>query len=219
MAGRYSKQELKDKLQRSAFHLVATEGIERLSTRRLSAGCGLSDPYIYQCYSDIPDLLSEAFLRVDREVADLMRTVIVAQLQNASQPMKLGEICRVLWDAYWKYLMNDPDRTVFYWRYYQSGYYNKEILAVRRENFRIFSEFIENMGRAVGILNDKDLVAVETIIIDDTVSAAVRIHLGYIQKDAISADDIFYSAFALLLRKLGLTDCNDVYIPRKGSAQ
>lgn len=219
MAGRYSKQELKDKLQRSAFHLVATEGIERLSTRRLSAGCGLSDPYIYQCYSDIPDLLSEAFLRVDREVADLMRTVIVAQLQNASQPMKLGEICRVLWDAYWKYLMNDSDRTVFYWRYYQSGYYSKEILAVRRENFRIFSEFIENMGRAVGILNDKDLVAVETIIIDDTVSAAVRIHLGYIQKDAISADDIFYSAFALLFRKLGLTDCNDVYIPRKGSAQ
>ena len=56
MAGRYSKQELKDKLQRSALHLVATEGIERLSTRRLSAGCGLSDPYIYQCYSDIPEL-------------------------------------------------------------------------------------------------------------------------------------------------------------------
>ena len=59
MAGRYSKQELKDKLQRSALHLVATEGIERLSTRRLSAGCGLSDPYIYQCYSDIPELLAD----------------------------------------------------------------------------------------------------------------------------------------------------------------
>ena len=60
MAGRYSKQELKDKLKRGALKLVATEGIERLSTRRLSAGCGLSDPYIYyQCYSDIPELLAD----------------------------------------------------------------------------------------------------------------------------------------------------------------
>ena len=209
MAGRYSKQELKEMLQRSAFHLVATEGIERLSTRRLSAGCGLSDPYIYQCYSDIPDLLAEAFLKVDREIAELMGTIIKAQLQNPDQPMKLSDVCRALWDAYWKYLMDDPERTVFYWRYYQSGYYNREILSARRENFQVFSEFVGNMGRAVGILNNEELVAVETIIIDDTVSAAVRLHLGYIQKDAISADDIFYSVFALLFRKLGLTGSND----------
>lgn len=66
MAGRYSKQELKDKLQRSALHLVATEGIERLSTRRLSAGCGLSDPYIYQCYSDNGLELRESIERTVR---------------------------------------------------------------------------------------------------------------------------------------------------------
>ncbi len=219
MAGRYSKQELKEMLQRSAFHLVATEGIERLSTRRLSAGCGLSDPYIYQCYSDIPDLLAEAFLKVDREIAELMGTIIKAQLQNPGQPMKLSDVCRALWDAYWKYLMDDPERTVFYWRYYQSGYYNREILSARRENFQVFSEFVGNMGRAVGILNNEELVAVETIIIDDTVSAAVRLHLGYIQKDAISADDIFYSVFALLFRKLGLTGSNDADARREESTQ
>ena len=206
-------------LQRSTFHLVATEGIERISTRRLSAGCGLSDPYIYQCYSDIPELLAEAFLKVDREIAELMCTIIRAQLQNPGQQMKLGEICRVLWDAYWKYLMEDPDRTVFYWRYYQSGYYNRDVLAARRENFRVFSEFVGNMGRAVGILNNEEMVAVETVIIDDTVSAAVRIHLGYIQKDAISTDDIFYSAFALLFRKLGLTIRTDADICKEGDTQ
>lgn len=45
-------------------------------------------------------------------------------------------------------------------------------------------------------------LAIVTMLIDDTVSAAVRIHLGYIQKDAVSEDDIFYSAFSLLLRKI-----------------
>ena len=30
----------------------------------------------------------------------------------------------------------------------------------------------------------------------------LAMHLGYIQKDAVSEDDIFYSAFSLLLRKI-----------------
>lgn len=176
MAGRYSKQELKDKLQRSALHLVATEGIERLSTRRLSAGCGLSDPYIYQCYSDIPELLADTFLRVDCEVAELMRTVIGTQFIAPAKPVKLADVCRLLWGAYWRYLMEDPERTVFYWRYYQSGYYNRDILAVREKNFRVFTDFIVNTGKTLGLSDDAQRLAIVTMLIDDTVSAAVRIH-------------------------------------------
>lgn len=178
MAGRYSKQELKDKLQRSALHLVATEGIERLSTRRLSAGCGLSDPYIYQCYSDIPELLADTFLRVDCEVAELMRTVIGTQFIAPAKPVKLADVCRLLWDAYWRYLMEDPERTVFYWRYYQSGYYNRDILAVREKNYRVFTDFIVNTGKTLGLSDDAQRLAIVTMLIDDTVSAAVRITPG-----------------------------------------
>lgn len=202
MAGRYSKQELKDKLQRSALQLVATEGIERLSTRRLSSGCGLSDPYIYQCYSDIPELLADTFLRVDCEVAELMRTVIETQFIAPAKPVKLADVCRLLWDAYWRYLMEDPERTVFYWRYYHSGYYNRDILAVREKNYRVLTDFIVNTGKTLGLSDDAQRLAIVTMLIDDTVSAAVRIHLGYIQKDAVSEDDIFYSTFSLLLRKI-----------------
>lgn len=98
--------------------------------------------------------------------------------------------------------MEDPERTVFYWRYYQSGYYNRDILAIREKNFRVFTDFIVNTGKTLGLSDDAQRLAIVTMLIDDTVSAAVRIHLGYIQKDAISEDDIFYSAFSLLLRKI-----------------
>ena len=57
MAGRYSKDELKKMLHSSTFHIVATEGIEKLTVRKVSKGCGLSEPYIYQCYSDLPELM------------------------------------------------------------------------------------------------------------------------------------------------------------------
>ena len=183
MAGRYSKQELKDKLQRSALQLVATEGIERLSTRRLSAGCGLSDPYIYQCYSDIPELLADTFLRVDCEVAELMRTVIGTQFIAPAKPVKLADVCRLLWDAYWRYLMEDPERTVFYWRYYHSGYYNRDILAVREKNYRVLTDFIVNTGKTLGLSDDAQRLAggYMTVYLALTVTVIMALCLALIE--------------------------------------
>lgn len=97
--------------------------------------------------------------------------------------MKLADVCRLLWDAYWRYLMEDPERTVFYWRYYQSGYYNRDILAVREKNYRVFTDFIVNTGKTLGLSDDAQRLAIVTMLIDDTVSAAVRIHKGTVIDD------------------------------------
>ena len=51
------KEELKERLQRSIYKVVAEEGIEGVTVRKVSKGCGLSDPYIYQCYKDLFDLM------------------------------------------------------------------------------------------------------------------------------------------------------------------
>ena len=53
----YTKEELKERLQRSIYKVVAEEGIEGVTVRKVSKGCGLSDPYIYQCYKDLFDLM------------------------------------------------------------------------------------------------------------------------------------------------------------------
>ena len=57
MARKYTKEELKERLQRSIYKVVAEEGIEGVTVRKVSKGCGLSDPYIYQCYKDLFDLM------------------------------------------------------------------------------------------------------------------------------------------------------------------
>ena len=57
MARKYTKEELKERLQRSIYKVVAEEGIEGVTVRKVSKGCGLSDPYIYQCYKDLSDLM------------------------------------------------------------------------------------------------------------------------------------------------------------------
>ncbi len=202
MAGRYSKEELKDKLQRSTFSLVASGGIESVTVRKVATGCGLSDPYIYQCYSDLTDLMTDTFLKIDKEIVYLIASVIRKQAQTESYDME--EKCWLLWSAYWKFLMDYAERTIFYWRFYQSGYYTKELLAERQKNFAVFIDFVQSTGAQLGFSNITALDSVISMIIDDSVSVAVKIHLGYMPQSAVSAEDIYHSVFSLLFHKLGL---------------
>lgn len=65
MARKYSSEEVKEKLIRAVYHLAATEGLERITMRKVAEGCGLSTPYIYQCYQDMAELMTDAYLRAD----------------------------------------------------------------------------------------------------------------------------------------------------------
>ncbi len=213
MAGRYSKEELKDKLQRSTFSLVASGGIESVTVRKVATGCGLSDPYIYQCYSDLTDLMTDTFMRIDKEIAYLIASVIRKQAQT--EAYDLEEKCWLLWSAYWKFLMDYAERTIFYWRFYQSGYYTKELLEERQKNFAAFIDFVQSAGAQLGFSDITALDSVVSMIIDDSVSVAVKIHLGYMPQSAVSAEDIYRSVFSLLFHKLGL-HIWDTTLPHQG---
>jgi AcrR family transcriptional regulator len=202
MAGRFSKTELKEKLQRSTFTLVAAGGIESVTVRKVATGCGLSDPYIYQCYSDLTELMTDAFLRIDKEIASSIASVIRKQVQGNETAVE--ESCWLLWSTYWQFLLSDPDKIVFYWRFYQSSYYTPEILEQRRANFHLFTAFVYSAGKNVGLDMRRSLDAAVSCIIDNTVSTAVKIHQGYLNESDIPPQVIYGSAFSYLLRLAGV---------------
>ena len=189
-------------LHRSAFKVVAASGIENVTVRSVSKGCGLSDPFIYQCYSDLPELMTDAFLKIDREIADLISSVIQEQLSVGST--NIEGICWVLWSAYWNFLMQDPDKVIFYWRFYQSGYYNREILEMRLENFSAFNSLMYAAGEKTRLDQITNIDAVVSSIIDSTMSIAVKIHLGYVQIGDIPTQAIYGTVFSYLMHLLGV---------------
>ena len=75
MAGKYSKDELKETLQRSTFQIVAESGIESITVRKVTEGCHLTASYLYQCYADIREMLCDAYFKIDREIAGLISNV------------------------------------------------------------------------------------------------------------------------------------------------
>ena len=117
-----------------------------------------------------------------------------------------------MWNAYWKFLMKDPEKTVFYWRYYQSARYTKEFLKLRRDVLSQFVAYMEKMGRDHGI---KELIDPEVLvsnIIDSTVSVAVKMHLGYIKQTDLKAHTVYQSVFALLFHLLQVDVWDESYI-------
>lgn len=203
MAGRYTKLELKEMLCRSAFHVVMEEGIEHLTVRKVANGCGLSDPYIYQCYSDLQDMLEAVFMKIDGDVAKLMQKIIANNIIDVVASKDLEKMCWEMWKAYWDFLMADPEQTVFYWRYYQSAYYTKEMLMERRGHFETFVNFISKVSMDMKISDKINPDVIVSNIIDSTVSVAVKIHLGFIEKDAITEKTVYRSVFALLFHLAG----------------
>lgn len=203
MARKYSKEEVKSKLIRAVYHLAATEGIEKVTMRKVAEGCGLSTPYIYQCYRDMTELMADAYLRADMEVANLMHVVHNLHIIGIDKRQELEAASWTIWSLYWNYLMDDPDKTIFSWRFYLSGYFSADILEFRRKYYKDLTDFVNRAGNIYGVPSSVKLHALVSNIIDETASTAVKIHLGYIDKDALTPRMVYQSAFALMFHLMG----------------
>ncbi len=213
MAGKYSKQELKEMLQASAYHIVATEGIERCTVRRVSSGCGLSDPYIYQCYSDLQDLMTSAFMEIDKKIADCCYDTIKQHVLSVTTTEDLVKACIFLWRKYWKFLTENREKVVFYWRFYNSAYYTNELHVERMQNYKYLNKFIARVGEAFNLTQKVHMNVLISNIIDSTVSIAVKMHLGFFKQEEIIEKRVFRSVFANLFHHLGMDvwDVSDSY--------
>lgn len=204
MAGKYSKDELKEMLQRSTFQIVAESGIESITVRKVTEGCHLTAPYLYQCYADIREMLCDAYFKIDREIAGLISNVSDLHLSCNDKRQELEHLSWMIWNLYWEYLMEDRDRAIFYWRFYQSGYYNNEIFHERQIYYKPLIQFARDIGEVLHAPKDVELRAVITSTIDDTASVAFKIHLGYIDKEALTPNLIYRSVFSLLFHLMGI---------------
>ncbi len=205
MASKYTKDEIKNKLNRSAYHLVATSGIESMTTRKISSGCGLSDPYIYQCYSDLSELATEAYLGVDRSISGLLASLLKKSLRiNNGEESGTEEQMWFLWSNLWKFCMEDSEKIIFCYRFCASGYYSKEIHKIRLENYELFTKFIQHEIRKMGFEKSFNVESVVVGIVDYTIATAAKIHLGYIDVDELSPRVIYASAFSYICRVLSV---------------
>ena len=64
--------------------------------------------------------------------------------------------------------------------------------------------FVKRVGELYGVPSSVKLHAIVTNIIDETATTAVKIHLGYIDKDALTPKMVYQSACSLMFHLMGV---------------
>ena len=76
-----SPQDMREKLIARTITVIATEGLDKTTTKAITTGTGINEAYIYRHFSDKKDLLSKAFDKLDEElVAKVMQHLPVLAL-------------------------------------------------------------------------------------------------------------------------------------------
>lgn len=166
-------KDMRRSLKRSAAHVVATQGLENTTTKLIAAESGLAEAYIYRYYDGKKDLLEQTFLEIDQQIIQVFQ-------RNAEKLFQIThcmqDSCYLLWKAYWNYLVQDADQTVFHSRFYYSAYYTKQIEEARKRNLTAFQEIILTFDEQYGLTITHEDTWLRIIhMMESTLSYAMRV--------------------------------------------
>ena len=106
----------------STILVIANEGFDNASTRKIASTCELPDAYIYQHFQSKSDLFAKAFQKEDAALAaKIKKHLMILNQQGITNEDRLY----VLFSKIWMQLVAYPEKCQFYMQYYYSPYYKK----------------------------------------------------------------------------------------------
>lgn len=204
MRSRSTAEEQREVIIRGTQHLVATGGMNNFSFPKLMAETGINPPAVYELYKNKEDLLTSCYLRIDTEIGKLLSAVLKQSPPHRDELEAIGNYCWILWSAYWNYLVTDAERTQFYWAFYHSEYYTKELAAKHQKNFNVFLAFVEELDQRFHVSAHHNKSALVTNLIDGTISGAIKVLRGEYEDSYITVHTIYRIVFQPVFLALGI---------------
>lgn len=107
--------EMKQTFLKSAIHIVARDGLDKVTTKAIAKEAHLNEAYIYKCYSGKDELLTEALHMEDENFAVLLYDTLPI-MHDSRLPWKSRAY--VLWKKSWDFILEERDDCIFYIRFY-----------------------------------------------------------------------------------------------------
>lgn len=182
-------ERLKRELMKSAVHVIATDGLDRTTTKAISIDSGRNEVYIYREYENKEDLMRAAFIREDKRlVYKLLCTFPV--MRDTSVSWK--ERCYMLWEPIWRYLLDDDDRCFFYIRYYYSSNFK---CYAEKEHVRCFKR-IKRISAPV-FKEGTDVSILLYQVFEAMLSGAYHVRDGRIKDSEVNCRRVFDQVYLL----------------------
>ena len=179
------KADPREALIDAVIKLAAEGGIERISVRTVIAEAeGVStDVYLYRLFGGKEKLLSDAFLREDKRLAEeTERRSSVLWEENLPFESRM----RYLWNTVWHYLTDRHERDcLFLTRYYYCSFCEEDTISSHRAIWEPLSE------KWQAVFPGADTARLAEIFFTSILTAAFPVCQGRAKNDGITAENGF----------------------------
>ena len=176
-------QNMKETLLARTITVIASEGLDKTTTKAIVTGTGINEAYIYRNFSDKEDLLAKAFEEVDREIVDKAMEHISAMY---TRDMGYEARCRYFFFSMWEYFLDNKEKSLTFIRYYYSPYFKKYSAEAHRQRYECLVSNFEH-----SFAPDIDAKILLNYIFNIMLNFAVKVFDGELPNDDNTSMQIF----------------------------
>lgn len=167
----------------SAIHVVASEGIDRTTTKALASSADLNEVYIYRIFGGKENLLRVTFDVLDLQFRDcLLRHIDVMYDTSLTMKERSWKFFNLVWD----FIFSDKEKCLFFIRYYHSRFFDDYSIMDRRKTYQdVMDKFIPAFKK------DIDVWLLLNHIFDVLFASAIKILRNEVENDERMAINTF----------------------------
>lgn len=181
-------QEMRSKLIERTIMVMATEGLDKTTTKAIVTGTGINEAYIYRNFSDKEDLLSKTFDSLDEElVTKAMQHIPVMYMQEFDYETR----CRLYYSAMWKFLLGNREKCLAFIRYYYSPHFQKYSALIHKQRYKPLVDKFSDAFR-----DEADVWMILNHILNVMLDFAVKVHNNEMSKEDNYVEHVFRVIYA-----------------------
>jgi len=178
-----SPQDIREKLIERTITVIAEEGLDKTTTKAITAGTGINEAYIYRHFTDKKDLLSKAFDKLDDElIMRVLQHLPVMYMQELEYELR----CRAFFEAIWKFLLANRERCLAFIQYYYSPYFTKYSAEAHKNRYIPVVEKFRDAFR-----DEADVWMILNHILNVMFDFAVKVHNDQMSREDDYAEHVF----------------------------
>ena len=183
-----SPQDMRGTLIERTIQVVASDGIDKATTKAIVAGTGINEAYIYRRFLSKDDLLARSFENVEQGLVDnILKHMDVMSVRELDYETR----CRAFFMRVWKFMLGNKEKCLFYVRYYYSPYFLEYSIKEHMERYKpVVEEF------KLAFTEETDAWMILNHILNVMLDFAVKVHNGQMPDEDIYAELVFRVVYA-----------------------
>ena len=185
---RMKPDEMREKLICGTARVIATEGLDKATTKQIGLTTSINEAYIYRLFKDKEDLFAKTFAYLDDELVFVCMNSLPVMEREDLAFRERGRLC---FADVWRFILGNSEKCRAFIRYYYSPYFAKYSATEHRERY---DDFLEKFK--VCFKEDANVWMILNHILDTMLSFAVKVFDGALSDNANAEEHVFRVVYA-----------------------